>query len=177
MLSQTLSLKKWILIKKGILLSTGEVLKREPKNHLSRHHRNHQKTIPWKNLALKQWLWTTTFAHLNFDFDFEWSSFIIFFVGQHLYLHLTCGAVLLKQAVLLAMYFNKVDIFLQLYKSDFTLLLECPSSHLLHCPTARLDKRQAKESTKAPKNLQSVIQMVLDGGEIGDSKTSESPRL
>ena len=57
--------------------------------------------------------------------------------------------------------------------SDTTLLLECPSSHLLHCPTARLDKRQAKESTKAPKNLQSVIQMVLDGGEIGDSKTSE----
>ena len=71
------------------------------------------------------------------------------------------------------MYFNKVDIFLQLYKSDSTLLLECPSSQLLHCPTARLDKRQAKESTKAPKNLQSVIQMVLDGGEIGDSKTSE----
>ena len=75
------------------------------------------------------------------------------------------------------MYFNKVDIFLQLHKSDTTLLLECPSSHLLHCPTARLDKRQAKESTKAPKNLQSVIQMVLDGGKIGGSKTSESPRL
>ena len=57
--------------------------------------------------------------------------------------------------------------------SDTTLLLECPSSQLLHCPTARLDKRQAKESTKAPKNLQSVVHMVLDGGKIGDSKTSE----
>merc|ERR550525_1011899 len=71
------------------------------------------------------------------------------------------------------MYFNKDDIFLQLYKSGSTLFLECPSSQLLHCPTARLDKRQAKESTKAPKNLQSVVHMVLDGGKIGDSKTSE----
>ena len=68
-----------------------------------------------------------------------------------------------------AIYFDK-DIFLQMYYSDTvsvvtTLFMECPSSQLLHCPTARLDKRQAKESTKAPKNLQSVIQMVLDGGE------------
>ena len=80
---------------------------------------------------------------------------------------------LLELAVLLAMYFDKDDIFLQLYKSGSTLFLECPSSQLLHCPTARLDKRQAKESTKAPKNLQSVVHMVLDGGKIGDSKTSE----
>ena len=57
---------------------------------------------------------------------------------------------LLELAVLLAMYFDKDDIFLQLYKSGSTLFLECPSSQLLHCPTARLDKRQAKESTKAP---------------------------
>ena len=69
-------------------------------------------------------------------------------------------------------YFYSCKILVK--SSDTTLLLECPSSQLLHCPTARLDKRQAiKESTKAPKNLQSVIQMVLDGGKIGDSKTSE----
>ena len=42
---------------------------------------------------------------------------------------------------------------LQLYYSASTVFLECPSSQLLHCPIARLDKQQGKKSTKADNNL------------------------
>ena len=63
------------------------------------------------------------------------------------------GPLCYKHPDIAKIYFNKDYIFLQLYYFASTVFLECPSSQLLHCPIARLDKQQGKKSTKADNNL------------------------